>query len=257
MATNAHNLRGPNVTVRFLDGRQEVGEVRGYDPDGDLAVIAVPTNDAAPLEWGTAPEALGAIVYVVTSAPSGRVRATVGRVSSLGTAFRSPRGRLVEDAVEHTAPLAPGSSGSPLLDDQGRLIGINTHRIGEGFYLAVPATAALHERLEALRAGRSPRGVRLGVAVAPPEVARRLRGAVGLDEREGLLVRGVEEGGPAERAGVRRGDLLVRAGGRELASSDDLFEVLGAQEPGGTLDLVVVRGEEEREIAVTFDAEPA
>ncbi len=256
VATNAHNLRGPNVTVRFLDGRQEVGEVRGYDPDGDLAVIAVPTGSAAPLQWGEPPRTLGTPIYVVTAGWSGAVRATAGRISSLGTAFRSPRGRLIEDALEHTAPLAPGSSGSPLLDGEGRLVGINTHRIGEGFYLAVPATAPLRERLEALRAGRSVEGVRLGVAVAPPEVARRLRSAVGLEEREGLLVRGVEEGGPADRAGVRRGDLLVRAGGRDLASSDDLFEVLGQHDPSASLELTVVRGEEERDLTVSFD-EPA
>ena len=86
--------------------------------------------------------------------------------------------------------LAPGSSGGALLDTTGNLVGINTNRIGEGFYLALPADAALRERIEALGRGESPEPTRLGVAVAPAHVARRMRRAVGLPERDGVLVRG-------------------------------------------------------------------
>jgi serine protease Do len=251
VATNAHNLRGPQVTVRFHDGRSVIGEVRGVDPDGDLAVVSVDTGGASALQWGAAPNSFGELVFVVTAATFG-ARATVGRVSALRAAFRSPRGRLIEDAVEHTAPLAPGSSGSPLLDGEGRVVGVNTHRPGEGFYLAVPASEPLRQRLDALAEGRSVQRARLGVAVAPPEVARRLRGAVGLPERDGLLVRGVEEGGPADRAGLRRGDLLIRAAAAPLTSSDDLFAALEGIGEGASLTLTVLRGEEEREVTVSF-----
>ena len=106
-------------------------------------------------------------------------------------------------SVEHTAPLAPGSSGGALLDAPGRLLGINTNRLGEGFYLALPADDALRDRIDALGRGESTERPRLGIAVAPQHVARRLRRSVGLPERDGLLVRGVEDGSPAAAAGIQ------------------------------------------------------
>jgi serine protease Do len=153
--------------------------------------------------------------------------------------------------VEHTAPLPSGSSGGPLLDLDGRLVGINTHRLGEGFYLALPATAALQARVRALAAGESPRGRRLGVGLAPVPVARRLRRAVGLPDAEGLLVRLVEEGSPAAAAGLDVGDLLVAAAGRPLVVVEDLHAVLDRLE-ADAVELRVLRGAEERTVVVRF-----
>ncbi len=105
-----------------------------------------------------------------------------------------------------------------------------------------------------LAAGESPSRQRLGVALAPAHVAQRLRRSVGLPERDGLLVRGVEDGSPAAAAGIEAGDLLVAAGDRPLGRADDLFEVLGAVEEGASLSLTVVRGTEERTVTVVFTA---
>ncbi|MGH8904868.1 MAG: S1C family serine protease [Egibacteraceae bacterium] len=252
VATNAHNLRGEQVTVSFGDGHSETGRVVGVDIDADLAVIAVDTRGAPALEWGNGELPLGTPVFAVTNPPGGGARVTFGLVSATGQAFRGPQSRRITDAVEHTAPLARGSSGSPLVDAQGRLAGINTHRRGDGFYLAVPATPELRERLEALGRGEAPHRVRLGVAVAPAHVARRLRGAVGLPPRDGLLVRGVEEDGPAARAGVRPGDLIVEAAGQPVTSGDELHALLDGLEPGASLVLRLVRGADELDVAVTF-----
>jgi serine protease Do len=153
--------------------------------------------------------------------------------------------------VEHTAPLPAGSSGGPLLDLEGKLVGLNTHRLGEGFYLALPTTAALQARSRALAAGESPRGRRLGVGLAPVPVARRLRRAVGLPDAEGLLVRLVEEGSPAEAAGLGVGDLLVAAAGRPLVVVEDLHAVLDRLE-GETIEVRVLRGIEERTVVIRF-----
>src|SRR4029078_13620690 len=98
---------------------------------------------------------------------------TFGLVTAAVRAFRGPGGRRIDGSVEHTAPLAPGSSGGALLDAEGRLVGLNTNRIGEGFYLALPANAALQARVDALSRGEAPRRARLGVAVAPSHIARR------------------------------------------------------------------------------------
>ena len=98
--------------------------------------------------------------------------------------------------------------------------------------------------------------VRLGVAIAPPRVARRLRRSVGLPQRDGLLVRSVADGSAAAAAGIERGDLIVAAAGRPLAGVDALYAALDSLAPGDKLDLQVVRGTEERDVAVTFDREP-
>ena len=247
--TNAHNLRGTELTVRFADGRAEPGEVAGADPDGDLAVISVETGDVEPVAWGE-PGALGIGSVVIAAAnPGGRgLRATLGLVSATGRSFRGPRGRRIRGSIEHTAPLPRGSSGGPLADTEGRLLGLNTVRMDGGLILALPADEALRERADALARGEAPSRPRLGVAIAPPHVARRLRSAVGLPEREGLLVRWVEEGSAADRAGIEKGDLIVAADGRAVARADDLEPLLAA----GAGTLTVVRGAEERDVAVSL-----
>jgi serine protease Do len=247
--TVAHVLRGDEIAVTFGDGRTAEGRVAGSDPDLDVAVIAVDTGDAGPVAWAPGePPAAGAPVLALAN-PGGRgLRTTFGLVSATGRAFRGPRGRRVAGSIEHTAPLPRGSSGGPLVDTEGNLLGLNAVRRDGGFILALPADAALRGRVDELARGEVADRPRLGVALAPPRVARRLRAAVGLPERDGLLVRGVVDGSPAERAEVERGDLLVRAGDRPLNSMDDLFDAL--DRAGDTLALGVVRGTEERELEV-------
>jgi serine protease Do len=247
--TNAHNLRGDEVTVTFADGRSLRGTVAGWDGDGDLAVIDVDTAAATPLEWGDG-EALsvGAAVFGAGASHGGGTRVTFGLVSAVARAFRGPGGRRIEGSVEHTAPLAPGSSGGALLDASGKLVGINTNRIGEGFYLALPADAALRARIDALGRGESPQRPRLGVAVAPSHVARRMRRSVGLPERDGILVRGVEDDSLAAAAGIQAGDLIVEAGGVTITDADDLHTALATLEL--PFEVKLVRGTDERTVQV-------
>jgi serine protease Do len=252
--TNAHNLRGDEVTVTFRDGRSTRGTVSGVDPDGDLAVIAVDTSGATAVAWSSAEAAVGDVVFGLGAAGSGPARVTVGHVSAIEQTFRGPGGSQIGGSIEHTAPLAPGSSGGPLVDAAGNVVAINTNRIGEGFYLARPADAALRERIDALGRGESVARPRLGIAVAPPHVAGRLRASVGLSERVGLLVRGVEDGSPAARAGIREGDLLVEAAGKPLDTPDALPQILA--DTGLPIEIRIVRGDDERTVSVggTTDA---
>jgi serine protease Do len=247
--TNAHNVRGDEVTVNFADGRSTRGQVAGVDWDGDLAVISVDTGKARALDWGDgAAVDVGAFVFGAAATSGGGTRVTFGTVSAVARAFRGPGGRKIAGSLEHTAPLAPGSSGGALLDSEGRLVGLNTNRIGEGFYLALPADAALRERIDALGRGESPSRRRLGVAVAPAFVARRLRRSVGLPELDGLLVRGVEDGSAADKAGIEQGDLIVEVAGKPVEDADDLVEALAAA--GDTFEVKIVRGTEERTVSV-------
>src|SRR4051812_36991108 len=246
--TNAHNLRRDEVTITFTDGTTENGTVAGVDADLDLAVINVPTNGRPPLEWADGTElGIGTPVLALGN-PGGRgLRVTFGFVSSGPRSFRGPRGRRVAGAIEHTAALPRGSSGGPLLDADGRVLGINTIRVDGNLILALPA-AALRERIETLARGEAKSAPRLGVAVAPPRVARRMRRAVGLPEREGLLVRGVQDGSPAAAAGIERGDLIAGSGERAIASVDELYAALDSLPDDGKLPLTVVRGTDEREL---------
>lgn len=241
--TNAHNLRGEEVTVTFADGRSVRGHVAGTDLDGDLAVIDVDTSGSAALAWADGAVSVGAVVFGLAATSGGPARVTVGTVSSVNRAFRGPGGRRISGSIEHTAPMASGSSGGPIVDASGRLLGLNTHRIGEGFYLARQADADLRERVEILARGQSVERPRLGIEVAPSHVARRLRRSVGLPERDGLLVRGVEEGSPAAGAGIREGDLIVRVGGADVADADSLLDAMAGAK--GAVELVVVRGADE------------
>ena len=247
--TNAHNLRGDEVTVTFADGRRTRGTVAGWDGDGDLAVIDVDTAGATPVAWADGADlSVGTAVFGASASHGGGTRVTFGLVSAIARAFRGPGGRRIDGSVEHTAPLAPGSSGGALLDASGKLVGLNTNRIGEGFYLALPADAALRTRVDALARGESPSRPRLGVAVAPSPVARRLRRSVGLPERDGILVRGVEDDSPAAAAGIQAGDLIVEVGGKPVTDADDLYAALGALEL--PFEVKVVRGTDERTVQV-------
>lgn len=249
--TLARNLRGERVSVTLSDGRTENAELAGSDPDLDLAVLTLDTGELPAAEWGpdSAPLALGTPVTALAD-PGGRgLRVTAGHVSARPRSFRGARGRLVNGIIEHTAPLPRGSGGGPLVDAEGRVLGLNAVRLDGGLILALPA-AELRQRSEDIAAGRAAPPRRLGVAIVPPRGARRLRRAVGLPERDGLLVRGVQDASAADRAGLARGDLIVTAAGRELKSVDDLYAVLDETAPEAPLTLGIVRGTDERELTV-------
>lgn len=248
IVTNAHNAGEDGASLTFADGRTELARLVGVDPDGDLAVLEAPTGDAPALALGGgAVPAIGTPVVAIARAGDGGSRATLGFVSSVGREFRGPRGRRVSGAIEHTAPLAAGSSGSPIVTLDGALLGLNTSRLDNGFYLALPADRALVDRLAALGRGQSPQRRRLGIGLAPSHAARRLRRAVGLPERDGALVRFVEDGSPAAVAGIAQGDLIVAIAGRPVRDADDLFEALAGE---GPLSITVVRGTDERTVDV-------
>ena len=213
--TNAHNLRGAEVTVRFAGGRTPRGTAAGVDWDGDLAVVEVDTARCARRRLGRRRAAtIGSAVFAAAATSAGGIRVSFGFVSSVERAFRGPGGRRISGSLEHTAPLAPGSSGSALLDADGALVGLSTNRVGEGFYLALPADAGLRERVDALARGR--------VASA---AAARHRGGARPCRPPAPPVRGPARSATAcwsgawrpgrrpRRAGIAEGDLLVAAGG--------------------------------------------
>ena len=254
--TNAHNLRDRTTEVTFADGRAVQAVVAGVDPDGDLVVLDVDTVDAPVLAWAEDVPDPGQVVFAVARAADGSDRVTFGMVSGRERSFRGPRGRRITGSLEHTAPLPRGSSGSPVVDGAGRLVGLNTARLPDGFYLALPADAALRRRVDALVRGESVTRLALGVGLAPADVARQLRASVGLPDQPGLLVRTVAPSSAAEAAGLRVGDLITGAGDRPVAALDDLHAALDDARTSRVLALHVVRGAEELDLEVSFASAP-
>jgi serine protease Do len=249
VVTNAHNLRDRTTSVRFADGRVVQAEVSGSDVDGDLVVLDVDTAGVDALEWAVGETRMGDVVFGVQR-DHDAVAVTSGQISAVDRVFSGPRGRKISGGVEHTAPLRRGSSGGPLVDAAGHVVGINTHRVDPGFYIARACDNTLRDLIGRLVTGESVRRRQIGVAVVGPDVASRLRRAVGLTDVEGLLVREVEPDGPAAAAGVLIGDVLVSADGSSLTGLQSLADAVAVA--GETVALHIVRGVDELDLVVTL-----
>ena len=176
-----------------------------------------------------------------------RARVTFGSSVAIERAFRGPGGRRIGGSIEHTAPLAPGSSGGPLLDADGPADRAEHEPDRRGLLPGASGRRRARDR-ESRRssAGESSSRPRLGIAVAPARVARHLRRSVGLPERDGLLVRGVEDDSPAAQAGIREGDLIVEVAGTAVTEADALQELLASNPM--PFEIKVVRGTDERTV---------
>jgi len=248
--TSAHNVRWEHRQVHFADGSSRQAEATVRDWSRDLAMVTVETGGIVPAQFASSDHQLGEPILAVARPGPRTLRLTVGYICSIG-----PRSGA-EDGFEHTAPLPRGSSGGPAFNTSGEVVGINTERLGEGFYWALSTGANLSRRLSDLIEGRVPQVGWLGLALLPPEMAGRLREAVGLSARPGALVREVVPGGPGESAGLQRGDLLVGLDGRDIVSRQDLRAALGTLTPGSTLRVQLVRGTAEMEVELTTGTLP-
>jgi serine protease Do len=256
--TLAANLRDPAGEVGIVPaggGPSLAGRVLGTDAALDLALIAAPTGEVEPLAWAPRAPALGQAVIALANPGGQGLRATLGFVAATGRSYRGPRGRVVEEALEHTAALPRGSAGGPLLDVDGRVLGLNAVRVPGGLILSLPGRAVA-ERVRVLRAGEPGGTPALGVAVVSAAVARRLRRSVGLPDRDGVLVHAVAAGSPAEGALIREGDLIVAAGSTPVDGVDALYAALDRAAPDGTIELRLVRGSDELAVAVSLGAGP-
>jgi S1-C subfamily serine protease len=255
VVTNSHHLRDRTTQVTFEGGRTAQATVVGVDAEGDLAVLEVDTDNTPDAAFATSSPAVGDAVRALGRAgATGRV--TVGWVSAVDQTFRGPGGRVIAGAVEHTAPLPRGSTGGPIVDGDGAIVGITTLRLPDGFAIARPTDAALQERLRELAAGQSVTRRTIGITIAPSDVASRLRRSVGLPDRDGLLVRDVRADSPAERAGLRTGDLIVAVDGAAVATPDALAAAIEQGSADRTIALTVLRGAEELVINVRLGESP-
>jgi S1-C subfamily serine protease len=193
----------------------------------------------------SAPLRVGQLVIAIGNPFGFQSTVSTGVVSALGRAIRSREGRLIENVIQHTAPLNPGNSGGPLVDSRGRVVGINTAIIAraQGIGLAIPANTARLVVSQILAHGRVRRAY-LGIAGRDRELDRRLVRLHGLTQERAVEVVSVEPDSPAERAGVQAGDRIVSIGGQSVGGIDDLHRALAEWPIGETVALVVLRGTE-------------
>ena len=232
--TTAANLGGDRAEVVFDSGQAESASVTGLDRRRGIAILTVDTRGRVPLAFGSADHGIGAPVVALANPWGHALSAAAGFVASRR---RRPVG------LAHTAPCPRGAGGGPLLDADGGLVGVNATRLAGGFVLAIATDAETRARIAALTAAERRNDLTLGVAIAPAREARRLRRAVGLEQRDGLLVRAVAPDSPASRAGIQQGDMIVAVGTTPIATVDDLLAQLetGAAE----LAMTIVRGSNE------------
>ncbi len=242
--TNSHVAGGrDDLVATTADGDRLDLEVVGDDPATDLALVRLAARDLpfAPLGDSDALRA-GQLVIAIGSPFGFQSTVSTGVVSALNRTMRGEAGRLIENIVQHSAPLNPGNSGGPLVDSRGRVVGVNTAIIAmaQGMGFAVPANSARWVIGELLTHGRV-RRLQLGITAALVALPRRVMLDLDLLNDRGLEVVGVESGGAAARAGVRAGDLIVSANGRLLNSVDDLHRLLSSRGAVGELALGIVR----------------
>jgi serine protease Do len=239
--TNAHVVaQAQAVTVTLADGRRLPGRVIGRDPSVDVAVVRVALTNAQAAPLGDSDRLVVGQTAIAIGNPLGFERTvTVGVVSALN---RSLRGSTLEQLIQTDAAISPGNSGGPLLDSQGRVIGINTAVIriegAEGLGFAVPINLAREVANQLLETGRVRRAY-LGIAqtdVTPP-IAEQF----GLPVSEGVLVFEVQPGSPAQRAGLRARDVIVRLGDTPIRQGGDLRRALRGAAPGATVPVEVAR----------------
>jgi S1-C subfamily serine protease len=277
--TNAHVVDGADeVTVSFEEGGDSIdAEVRGVDPDTDLAVLKIdpgevenltvlPLGDSSGLEVGDPVVAIGN--------PFGLQRTvTTGIVSALQRQIDAPSGFSISNVIQTDASINPGNSGGPLLDGQGRVIGINSQiatggggqgSVGIGF--AVPINTA-KDLLPDLREGREIERAYLGVSM--DTVTEGLANEADLPVDAGALVQSVEEGTPAESAGLRgseideltgdltrAGDVIVAIDGEPVESADDVVATVAGKQPGDSVELELYRGDDKRTVRVELGERP-
>jgi S1-C subfamily serine protease len=242
LLTNAHVVgQASGGTAAFSDGSTAPFHVVGADPLSDLAVVRASGDTPAPATLGEADDLVVGQLVVAVGNPLGLAGSvTAGVVSALGRSMPAGPNRVIEDVIQTDAALNPGNSGGALADSRARVVGINTAVAGVGLGLAVPINATTRRIMSALMHDGRVRRAYLGIAVAPGPVAPVWRSRLG-GRSTGLRVASVVSGGPADRAGLRTGDLLLTVDGHEVATAQDLQRLMFAETIGRRLPVTVMR----------------
>ena len=252
--TNAHVVEGlREVGVTVTNGTDEMrAPVVGSDPATDLAVIRIPRSGLPSAELADSETLrVGQLVIAIGDPLGFHSTVTTGVVSALGRSLRGRDGRLIENVIQTDAALNPGNSGGPLVDTHGKVIGINTAIIpmAQGICFAIPAATARLVAGMLIRDGRVRRAY-LGISGTPTPIGRQLIAELGLAASGGIRVLEVVERGPAARAGIEPGDILVALDGASLVTLGELQRALGEERIGRKTKVTLIRRGERQDLEV-------
>ncbi len=252
--TNSHVVHGAaQLVTSFTDGSQCEASIIGTDPATDLAVIRAHASSLRFAELGDSTRLrVGQLVIAIGNALGYESSVSTGVVSALGRSLRSQQGRLIENIVQHTAPLNPGNSGGALLDSRGQVIGINTAIIAraQGIGFAIPALTARWVLSQLLQHGRVRRGY-LGIVGRERPLDRRLVRALDLPVERAVEIVSLDAQGPAHQAGLRSGDIVVRVNAQPVARVDDLHRALAKWPIVKPVTLSILRGKNQMTVSLT------
>ena len=252
LLTNSHVVHGAaEIAVTTADGDRFPAELVGDDPDTDLAVIRGLTSAPSVPLGSSRKLAVGQLVIAIGNPLGFQHTVTAGVVSALGRTMRSRSGRLIDGVVQTDAALNPGNSGGPLVDSQGHVVGVNTATImgAQGICFAIGADTAEFVASHLIRDGRIRRSY-VGLMGQGVPLHRRIVRYYDLPMDSGLLVENVVPGSPAQRAGLRERDVIVRFDRHAISGVDDLHRLLTAERSGLASEIEVVRGTELRKLLI-------
>jgi S1-C subfamily serine protease len=244
VVTNHHVVENASaVTVVFTDGRELEARVVGSDPATDLALLRVPEGGLVPVLIGSSERLrVGQLVIAIGNPLGFQSTVSTGVVSALGRNLRGRTGRLIENIIQTDVALNPGSSGGPLVDSRGYVVGVNTAmvRMAQGLCFAIPSATMEWVVSELMTRGRVRRAV-LGIVAQARPVSRRVQRSFELAQTTAVEIVSLAVDGPAQRAGLEERDIIVAVAGSGISTVDDLQRLLARWTPGAALAVTVLR----------------
>jgi S1-C subfamily serine protease len=248
--TAAHVLeRDTDLSITAPDGTQHAANLVGRDPGADLAILAIPGAPLQPIERSSETLAAGNLVLAVGRPGTPEPIASFGAISSVGGAWRTAQGGLLDAYVRADVALLPGLSGGALADVQGRIVGMLSAYLAGGDPVGIP-TNSIDAIVQRIVSGQTLRRAYLGVSTQPVDIQESLRTRLGIDQTAGLMLLGLEPGAPAERGGLFAGDIVLAIGGRTVEDGEALQMALGPDAIGRSTPIKLIRGGDLREIVV-------
>lgn len=241
--------REDDIKVGLPDGKSLNASIAGRDPGSDLAVLRLAEKTLTPAKTSDDVK-VGQLVLALGRPSSEGMQASWGIVTAISGPTRTFRGGMLDEYIRTETTPYPGFSGGPLVNTEGEVLGLNTSGLTRGSSLTIPVKVAWRVA-EALATHGSVKRGYLGVRTQPVEVPEAARQAFKREQSQGLLVLWLEEGGPAEQAGLLVGDILVAISGQPLGDADDLFSALGSDTVGKSSAVEVLRGGRPETVKVT------
>ena len=227
--TNSHVISvGETIKVILLDGSEYTADIIGKDADTDLAIIKIYGNGYSVAELGNSEDLkIGQLVIAIGNPLGYQHSVSTGVISGVGRSLRTSTGRFIDHVLQSDAPLNPGNSGGPMIDWEGKVVGINTAIImgAQGLSFAIDINTAKEVARHLIKDGRVKKA-HLGIMMQEIEIHPRIKNFHKLQSNKGLFITGIEDNSPARRANLLEGDIIIEFDGEIIYSSSDLFRLL-------------------------------